>query len=98
MRKERNSFFEQQSYNSAFYPTPNMNMMMGAPSIASTSSQSFYGGPNVMPNYSDNEIETRLTKIERNLNRLDSRIAKLENNGISNTVDNYNDSTNMYMV
>ena len=53
MRKERNAFFEQQAYNQAYYPTPNMNMM---PSIASTSSQSFFQGPNVNSNYGENVL------------------------------------------
>ena len=95
MRKERNAFFEQQSYNQAYYPTPNMNMM---PSVASTSSQSFFQGPNVGNNYQENDLEYRLAKMERQINRLDSRVSKLESNGQVSVTDNYNDYTNMYMV
>jgi hypothetical protein len=95
MRKERNAFFEQQSYNQAYYPTPNMNMM---PSVASTSSQSFFQGPNVSNNYQENDLEYRLAKMERQINRLDSRVSKLESNGQVSITDNYNDNTNMYMV
>ena len=99
MRKERNAFFEQQAYNSAFYPTPNINMMGNSmPSIASTSSQSYFNGPNIGNDYTTNDLEARLSKIERQINRLDSRISKLENNGLTNTSDSYNDNTNMYMV
>ena len=97
MRKERNAFFEQQAYNQAYYPTPNM-MGQNMPSIASTSSQSFFQGPNVSNNYQENDLEYRLSKIERQINRLDSRISKLENAKDINITDNYSDNTNMYMV
>ena len=52
--------------------------------------------PNMMPNNSD--MESRLAKIERQINRLDHRISKLEAN--SNTIiDDYDsNTTNMYML
>ncbi len=94
MKKDRNAFFEQTAYNKAYYPTPNM-MFNPNPTIASTSSQSFYEGPYVADN---NDLETRLAKIERQINRLDARINKLENNNSFSTTDTINDNTNMYMV
>lgn len=96
MRKERNAFFEQQAYNQAYYPTPNM-MGSNMPSIASTSSQSFFEGPNVT-NYKGDDLEYRLSKIERQINRLDSRVSKLESKNDINTTDSFSDNTNMYMV
>ena len=89
MRRDRNTFFEQSSYNSGFFPNPQYNM----PSIASTSSESYYQGPNV--NQYTNDIDSRLAKLERQVNRLESRISKLESN---TTIDDYNPNTNMYMV
>ena len=97
MRKERNAFFEQQSYNQAYYPTPNM-MNQNMPSIASTSSQSFFQGPNVNNTYQENDLDYRLAKIERQITRLDSRVSKLESGKDINMTENFNDNTNMYMV
>lgn len=96
MRKDRNAFFEQQAYNSAYYPTPNMNMGYNSPSTISTSSQSFFEGPNVYNQ--NNDLESRLAKIERQINRLDSRLSKLENNNTISSTETYTDNTNMYMV
>ena len=94
MKKDRNAFFEQTAYNKAYYPTPNM-MFNPTPTVASTSSQSFFECPYVNDT---NEIEARFAKIERQLNRLDSRISKLENNNTMTSTDSFNDNTNMYMV
>ena len=90
MKKDRNSFFGEASYlNQQTYPNPNM-----APfATTSFANQGFYAGPiggnmnynpNIplnkeMPDYSD--IEARLSKIERQINRLDIRLNKLETNG-----------------
>ena len=99
MRKERNAFFEQQAYNSAYYPTPNMNMMgSNIPSIASTSSQSFFQGPNINNSNGENDLDYRLAKMERQINRLDTRVSKLENSKDINTTDSFNDNSNMYML
>ncbi len=101
MKKTRNSFFAEsnfQSYN------PNMNMMMpnqgGAP--YQSASNYFYQGP--MPNnYNtsgvNNDIESRLAKIERQINRIDYRLTKLEN--VSNIVssDDFDtNNNNVYML
>ena len=96
MRKDRNAFFEQQAYNSTYYPTPNMNMAYNMPSTINTSSQSFVAGPNVYDQ--NNDLESRLAKIERQINRLDNRITKLESNNTLSSTDTYSDNTNMYMV
>lgn len=98
MKKTRNSFFSESSYQ-AYNPTPNMNPQM-APYQAS--SNYFYQGP-VPNNYNtyqgSNDIESRLAKIERQINRIDYRISKLENaNNIVTSDDFDTNNSNMYMI
>ena len=108
MRKNRNSFFAESNYQ-AYNPNmnPNMNMggamgaTMGAPYQAA--SNYFYQGPmpnnyNTQPN--GNDIESRLAKIERQLNRMDYRLSKLENTNttIISSDDIETNNTNMYML
>ncbi len=100
MKKSRNSFFSEsnfQAYN------PNMNMQPnngGAP--FQTASNYFYQGPmpnnyNTMPSGSD--IESRLAKIERQINRIEYRLKNIENsNNIITSEDFENNTTNMYML
>lgn len=107
MKKDRNAFFQNQSASSYFYPTnpvPN-NPMMGAYPMATESSSNFYQGPIMTPMYGQkedtysNELESRLAKIERQINRLDTRVSKLESEHAAlggNTTD-YT-ANNMYMV
>lgn len=100
MKKNRNTFFQESSYQSY---NPNMAMLGGAP--YQTASNYFYQGNAPLPNnYTTgnnvNDIESRLAKIERQLNRLDYRLSKLENNGntiTSDEIENIN-NTNMYML
>ena len=102
MKKNRNSFFSESAmnYNQV---NPNMGMPINAPFQSSTSYNSFYAGnPNINPNmpylYNDtNELDSRLAKIERQINRLEHRISKLEaNNTYIN--DDFDNSGNMYML
>lgn len=109
MKKDRNSFFNeasfQQSYGSAM---PNMGMPMNN-GFGSQASQSFYTGPmpgGAMPNMNQmnqgandymSDLESRLAKIERQINRLDARISKLESKGVV-TTENFDNTTNMYML
>ena len=99
MKKTRNSFFTEANQTTQYNP----NMMMGpAPYQASTAYNSFYAGPNPMMQQQglmpESDIENRLAKIERQINRLDHRISKLESQ--TNTViDDYDtNTTNMYML
>ncbi len=100
MRKTRNSFFAESSYQSY---NPNMNNYMG-PAPYQTGSNYFYQGPAPMPNNyttgnDGSDIESRLAKIERQLNRMDYRLSKLENTGNVISADDYeNNTTNMYML
>lgn len=117
MKKDRNTFFSSANMSQSSY-MPNMmpNAMPGAmpnnfaPYQEAQASQSFYAGQ--MPNnnmYNNNnydtsysELDNRLAKIERQINRLDSRITRLENaNNIGNVTNNItesNYSNSMYMV
>ena len=52
--------------------------------------------PNI-PNYDYSDIESRLSKLERQINRLDARITKLENTNLY-PVEEIDTTTNMYMV
>lgn len=98
MKKTRNSFFSESSYQS-YNPTPNMNQQT-APYQAS--SNYFYQGPmpnNYNTNTMNNDIESRLAKIERQINRMDYRLSKLENTNNIITSDDYDiTNSNMYML
>lgn len=113
MKKNRNSFFQESSYQSY---NPMMEGFNGAP--YQTASNYFYQGPapmiqknpSPMPNNyntgynsmqnTTNDIESRLAKIERQLNRIDYRLTKLENNSTTLTSDDFDsgNTTNMYML
>ena len=108
MKKDRNAFFQNQSASSYFYPSTGMpmNPNMGFYPMATESSSNFYQGPVIQPvnmmnndNYSS-EIESRLAKIERQINRLDTRLTKLESESASNINSGNIDytSNNMYMI
>ena len=102
MKKDRNTFFSNYNAQSqSFIPNiPQMqNMQMPnnqfGPYQAANQSSSFYAGPDIA---SSNDIDNRLSKIERQINRLESRITRLENNTTAldnNDSQNYN---NMYML
>ncbi|MDD2504980.1 MAG: hypothetical protein PHF21_01760 [Bacilli bacterium] len=108
MKKERNAFFQSVGYNSM---NPNMmhQGMPGAPAQISSNANFYAGpplnaGPNIGPNMNQSnipvDIDSRLAKIERQINRLETRVNKLEgDSGIANYPDNdYNYSNSMYMV
>ena len=96
MKKTRNSFFAESSYQSY---NPNMNM---GNIPYQTAGNYFYQGP--MPNnYNTNnvgsDLESRFAKIERQLNKLDYRLSKLESANNIVTSDDLNISnSNMYML
>ena len=105
MKKTRNTFFQESSYQSY---NPNMNMQIPNSAVPyQTASNYFYQGPlpinNLPSNYNtlnmNNDIESRLAKIERQINRIDYRLSKLENASNIVTSDDFdNHNTNMYMV
>ena len=100
MKKDRNSFFQEYGMNGYNNMMPNMMM----PNQAFSANSSFYSGPgmNYNPNMNNNmysDIDSRLSKIERQLNRLETRISHLEgdNPNTNINIDEYN-SNPMYMV
>ena len=107
MKKDRNTFFQEAQMSSAnYFPNPSMNMMSAnSPTVASQASQSFYSGPGIYPNtnmmpnqnYISSDLESRLAKMERQINRLETRVSKLESQP-TYQVDDYDHQTNMYMV
>lgn len=104
MKKSRNTFFAESSYQ-AYNPNMNSNMQMPGGAPYQTASNYFYQGPapvNAMPNNYNTtsyDIESRLAKIERQLNRIDYRLNKLENaNNIITSDDFESNNSNMYML
>ncbi len=106
MKKDRNSFFNESSFQQSYGNMPNFGMPGNYPmnsGYGSQASQSFYTGPmtntGVMPTNNDymSDMESRLAKIERQINRLDARISKLESKGVL-TTENFDNTTNMYML
>lgn len=108
MKKDRQSFFNESTFQQSGYNAmPNYGMPMNYPmnnGYGQQSSQSFYAGPmqtgmmsNNMGTDFMNDIESRLAKIERQINRLDARISKLESKGVL-TTENFENTTNMYML
>ncbi len=90
MKRNRNTFFTNyNAQNQTYIPDiPNMN-----PYTQSSMNSSYYQGPDIGIS---NEIDNRLSKIERQINRLDNRLTKLENNmSIESKDNNY---SNMYML
>lgn len=103
MKKDRNTFFsnynaQTQSYIPDFQTGmiqagPMPNNQFGPYNQASMNS-SYYSGPDIA-NY--NDIDNRLSKIERQINRLDNRLSKLENKPVTEVNEN-TISNNMYML
>ncbi len=101
MKKNRNSFFTEANMSySGYNPNvnPNMNMTPNMPYQAQ-SSYNYYAG--MMPNqqYSNptDTIDSRLAKMERQINRLEHRVSKLESLNTTCITEEDN-SSNMYMI
>ena len=104
MKKDRNTFFESSQYSSSYAPNmmPNMNMPGMYPYQAASNSSSFYAGPdmpmNTYPsNTYTNDYDTKISRLERQMQKLEARITKLENS-LSNSHDDVNVTSNMYMI
>ena len=103
MKKNRNMFYTNNQSGGFFNPTPN-NMM---PSGYNQNLNYMAYGPNVGPNGviapvdqgygypEENDIENRISSLERQVRKLETRVSKLES--VSDIV--IDDSTNnMYMI
>ena len=103
MKKNRNSFFTEANMSYSGY-TPNMNMAPNnMPYQAGSSYNSFYAGPNMMNTpmnqYNDtNSLDSRLAKMERQINRLEHRVSKLESANTTYITEEIDSSGNMYML
>lgn len=103
MRKNRNTFFSEANMNYSGY-NPNMNMAANAPFQSASAYNSFYSGPNPnqnmpsMTNYAPSDLESRLAKMERQINRLEHRLSKLETNNTYISEDYESTTNNMYML
>ena len=102
MRKSRNSFFSESSFQSY---NPNVNNI--GPNVNNqvpfqSASNYYYQGPipnNYNINNNNSDIESRFAKIERQLNRMDYRLNKLENNANILSSDDFDtNNSNMYML
>lgn len=108
MKKDRNSFFSQfgsYGYNNQPYMQPGMNMQPPAmPQVSSNMSYQMNQPATVGTAGSvypmDDNIDARISKLEREINRMDSRISKLEQtqSSINATNTDYNFANSMYMV
>lgn len=83
MRKNRNNFFNEPNLN---YPN-NMNVMPPYPNQMPMN-----------PNMDYNDLSERLAKVERQVNRLEHRLTKIENNSTLSTDDYESSNNNMYML
>lgn len=93
MKRNRNTFFSNYNAQTQSY-IPNIPNNEFGPYTQSSMNQNYYPGPDIN---TTNDIENRLSKIERQLNRLDNRLSKLENQTMTTEIKD-NNYTNMYML
>lgn len=98
MRKNRNSFFTESNMNYSNFQA--QGAIPQAMPYANANYNPYQAQPNVGMPYVDNSdsIENRLAKIERQINRLNARINKLESLNTTFIDDNIDTSGNMYML
>lgn len=98
MRKNRNSFFTESNMNYSNFRA--QGAIPQAMPYANANYNPYQAQPNIGMPYVDNSdsIENRLAKIERQINRLNARINKLESLNTTFLDDNIDTSGNMYML
>lgn len=98
MRKNRNSFFTESNMNYSNFQA--QGAIPQAMPYANANYNPYQAQPNVGMPYIDNSasIENRLAKIERQINRLNARVNKLESLNTTFIDDNIDTSGNMYMI
>lgn len=98
MRKNRNSFFTESNMNYSNFQA--QGAIPQAMPYANANYNPYQAQPNIGMPYVDNSdsIENRLAKIERQINRLNARINKLESLNTTFLDDNIDTSDNMYML
>lgn len=102
MKKNRNAFFAENNSSYGVYnqmmPNP---MAANVPYQSATQNSSFYAGPYPNNNLGMNSMDDfseRLAKVERQINRLDHRISKLEASNTISTDDYDSNTNNMYIL
>ena len=98
MRKNRNSFFTESNMNYSNFQA--QGAIPQAMPYANANYNPYQAQPNIGMPYVDNSdsIENRLAKIERQINRLNARINKLESLNTTFLDDNIDTSGNRYML
>ena len=98
MRKNRNSFFTESNMNYSNFQA--QGAISQAMPYANANYNPYQAQPNIGMPYVDNSdsIENRLAKIERQINRLNARVNKLESLNTTFLDDNIDTSGNMYML
>ena len=98
MRKNRNSFFTESNMNYSNFQA--QGAIPQAMPYANANYNPYQAQPNIGMPYVDNSdsIENRLAKIERQINRLNARVNKLESLNTTFIDDNIDASGNMYML
>ena len=98
MRKNRNSFFTESNMNYSNFQA--QGAIPQAMPYANANYNPYQAQPNIGMPYVDNSdsIENRLAKIERQINRLNARVNKLESLNTTFVDDNIDASGNMYML
>ena len=98
MRKNSNSFFTESNMNYSNFQA--QGAIPQAMPYANANYNPYQAQPNIGMPYVDNSdsIENRLAKIERQINRLNARINKLESLNTTFLDDNIDTSGNMYML
>lgn len=109
MKRDRNTFFsnytaQNQTYIPNGIPNISNNIQSNIPPqtqfgpyTQSSMNSNYYSGPDIA---TSNDLDNRLSKIERQINRLDNRLTKLENHySTSNPTEiTENNYSNMYML
>ena len=96
MKRNRNSFFTNYNAHTESYipngmPYPNQQ----GPYTETNMNSNYYSGPALT---NTNDIDNRLSKIERQINRLDNRLTKLENKESISEIPSETTYNNMYML
>lgn len=95
MKRNRNTFFSNYNAQSQAYIPNGIPNQDNIPFNQASMNTSYYSGPDIA---STNDIDNRLSKIERQINRLDNRLTKLENNLSTPTEIKETNYNNMYML
>ena len=93
MKRNRNTFFSNYNAQTQSY-IPNDIPFQQGPYTQTSMNSNYYSGPDINQT---NDIDNRLSKIERQINRLDNRLSKLENQTITTEIKD-NNYPNMYML